>query len=230
MPDFNHTNPESGDVGLWSGPACLARTCPVGSDLLRLLPGNASAPAPERQTLFCNATGGSFALTFRGRTTEPVLVADTGAALKRKLEALESIGLVDVELAGPRGEPLPPDAPLCSFEWPLGLSDNLGALGTTTTVTFRTELGDLPLLGVDQYLLTTRDPYTARFIGGGVVLAAEAVKGVAALADCAGRGTCDAGAGLCSCFPGWFSSDGLNHLGRRGDCGIYSSEQYGSAN
>ena len=229
MPDFNHTSLERGDVGLWSGPACMARTCPVGSDKMRLLPGNASAPALEQQTLFCNATGGSFTLTFRGRTTEPVLVGDTGAALKRKLEALESVGVVDVALADSRGAPLAPDAPLCSFEWPLGLSDGLGALGTSSTVTFRTELGDLPLLAVDPYLLTTRDPYTARFIDGGVVIAAEAVKGVAALADCAGRGSCNSVTGLCSCFPGWFSSDGLNNVGRRGDCGIYSNLQYGSA-
>ncbi len=228
LPDFNRTDVERGDVGLWSGPACTARTCPVGSDPLRALPGApaVTAPAPERQSLFCNATGGSFTLTFRGRTTAPVLVSDTAAALKGKLEALESVGVVDVELADADGGALAPGAPLCSFEWPLGERDRLGARGTTATVTFRTELGDLPLLEVDAYLLTTRDPYTARFIGGGVALAAELAAGVAAVADCGGRGLCDEASGLCSCFPGWFSSDGLGRIGRRGDCGVYSNLEY----
>ena len=226
LPDWNRTDPQKGDLGLWSGPACLARSCPVGSDLLRALPGGAAAPALEQQALFCNATGGSFTLSFRGRATEPILVSDTAAALKRKLEALESVGVVDVALADAAGAPLPADAPLCSFEWPLGIRDNLGALGTTATVTFRTELGDLPLMAVDPYLLTTRDPYTARFIDGGVALVAELTPGAAALAECAGRGSCDAATGLCACYPGWFSSDGLNNVGRRGDCGVYSNLQY----
>jgi len=242
LPDWNRTDAERGDAGLWSGPACSARSCPVGSDPLRALPcasgspGSPAAPAPapalapERQSLFCNATGGSFTLAFRGRTTAPVLVSDTATALKAKLEALESVGVVDVALTDAAGAALAPGAPICSFEWPLGVREARGALGTTAAITFRTELGDLPLLEVDPYLLTTRDPYSARFIGGGVALAAEVAAGVATAAECAGRGACDEGSGLCACFPGWFSSDGLGGVGRRGDCGHYSNLEYAARN
>lgn len=228
-PNWNRTDPVRGDGSHWYGPSCALRDCPVGGDPLRRLPNNATAPAFEVQALFCNATDGAFQLTFRGRTTAPILATDGAAQLKSKLEALESVGLVDVEVVdSPRG----PGGPLCSFGWPEGTEWPLpssGGLGTTSRVTFRTELGDLPLLGVDGYLLRARDPYTARFLEGGGVLVTEAVAGAAALAECAGRGTCNAASGLCSCFPGWFSSDGLGRPGRRGDCGVFSSQEFKSA-
>jgi hypothetical protein len=50
----------------------------------------------------------------------------------------------------------------------------------------------------------------------------------AAVADCAGRGICSVSQGTCACFPAWYSSDGYNNMGRRGDCGVYDLASFGS--
>ena len=168
----------------------------------------------------CNAAGGSFALSFRGQSSPQILATDGADEVRRKIESILSIGVVDVEMQ--------PAGAVCSAAWDPAVGSRGSAPGTVTSITFRTELGDLPLLEVDSYYLTLRDPQTAQFAAGGSAVAAEAVKGVAALSDCAGRGLCDASSGLCGCFPAWFSSDGLNEGGRRGDCGVYSIAQANS--
>jgi hypothetical protein len=212
--DMNHTDAEHGDRGAWSGPACDQRTCPVGSDKLAPLPGGATHPSPEVQSLRCGAATGSFLLIFRGRATPPILASDGAAAVKAKLEAAESIGVVDVATD-------PPGAAVCA--------EDARAVATTTRVTFRTELGDLPLLAADTFLLDFAvDAGGAPGSGGGAIEVREEAAGVAAVADCAGRGICSVAQGTCACFPAWYSSDGFNNMGRRGDCGVYDLASYGS--
>ena len=37
--------------------------------------------------------------------------------------------------------------------------------------------------------------------------------------ECSGRGLCDRDSGVCVCFPGYASSDGVGGVGTQGDCG-----------
>jgi hypothetical protein len=129
-PDWNRTDAEKGDGSSWHGPTCSLRSCPVGADPLRYLPGAGAGTGPqllelEVQTLRCFAVAtGSFVLTFRGRRSLPISFLDTAAAVKRKLEAAESVGVVNVVMD-------PPGA-VCSGD------------ETATRITFVTEIGDVP--------------------------------------------------------------------------------------
>ena len=220
LDEMNHTNFLKGDRGRWFGPGCSLRTCPVGSDLLASLPNSAESPTPEVQQIQCTALLGSFSLVFRGRKTTQIQFSDTAKDLKRKLEELESIGLVNVQVLNSVTLEIEPNGALCSSFAPI------------TRITFVTELGDLPPFEVDPYYLSTYEPFTGVYTdpGADLITISEAVKGVSAISECAGRGLCNRNTGTCSCFPAWFSSDGRGKMGRRGDCGIYSIQEYDSIN
>jgi hypothetical protein len=97
------------------------------------------------------------------------------------------------------------------------------------SLSFRTEHGDLPPVTADVSAL-----YDANFgpaAGGGTVTffvdgaAAANDAGLVSVAgttediECSGRGLCDRASGVCVCFPGYSSSDGLGGPGTQGDCG-----------
>ena len=46
------------------------------------------------------------------------------------------------------------------------------------------------------------------------------VRGTKEHAECSNHGTCDHSTGICSCFKGYGSSNGLGAEGTRGDCGF----------
>ena len=190
-PFWNGTSsdPAVADRGSWYGPSCALRSCATGMDPQSCA---GAAPALEVQTLTCTATSGSFTLTFRGRTTAPLDFDASGAEVAGALQALPSVGLVAVSQPGAAD----------------GSSGGAcGAEPRTTSITFLTELGDLPPLRVGALQLQ----------GGASV--AEAARGTGVVVECAGRGVCDTGAGLCVCLPNYASSNGLRLPGRRGDCG-----------
>lgn len=54
----------------------------------------------ERHRVTCKATSGSFTLSFRGFTTEPILTSDTSTIVRTKLTALPSIHSVRVTFGG----------------------------------------------------------------------------------------------------------------------------------
>ncbi len=72
-----------GDVSDHTGYDCSERTCPTGDN---------SCPRGEleQQTITCTATGGTFTLTFRQRTTAAVSFGATLTQLKAALEALDT--------------------------------------------------------------------------------------------------------------------------------------------
>ncbi len=64
------------------------------------------------------------------------------------------------------------------------------------------------------------DVGTARLGGGNpTIYALETEKATNTLIECAGRGRCDDSRGVCNCFSGYVSGDGMAQKGQRGDCG-----------
>ena len=168
-----------------TGHDCAERGCPTGDD-----PKTASTAALEQQTITCAATGGTVAFRFRKSIAAPIAFNANAAAVKASLLTLASVGDVTVAFAS--------GSVLCD------------ATGATKTVTFKTELGDVPLLAADA--ATTA-------LTGGSLSVAEAVKGTKENVECSNRGVCEPATGMCHCFDGFSSSDGSGALGSRGDCG-----------
>jgi hypothetical protein len=192
--NLTSSDPAVADGGAWYGPACSLRRCAAGVD-----PHSCGdATALEVQRVSCTAAAGSFSLSFRGRSTGPLDFAATGAEIAAALEALPSVGRVTVT----QDEATMDGRGACG-----------GAAPRATSVTFLTELGDLPPLGVNARLLFSTSPL------GAVVAVEEVVKGAGVVAECAGRGVCDSATGLCACANSYASSDGLRLPGTRGDCG-----------
>ena len=114
------------------------------------------------------------------------------ASFQVYLESLLSVGQVNVTYSS--------GATLCTTD---GSND--------ATVTFLTELGDLPNLLVRQ---TSSGTATVS------VSVDENVKGSKEAHECSDMGTCDRTTGLCSCFAGFTSSNADGAWGTRGDCGF----------
>ena len=197
MPNWNMTNGEYGDQAQWYGNTCSSRRCAVGSDPLITLPSGMNKLSSEIQSIYCQADDGILSITFRGQTTERINYNDNEQTLKSKLEKLKSIGIVTITMD--------PPGKLCSYA------------GTTTWIHFRTELGDVPDLLLDTFLMPTESTVTLT----------EETKGATNnVLECAGRGKCDTSSGLCVCFDGWYSSNGTGFPGQRGDCGHYDVTGY----
>jgi hypothetical protein len=176
----------------WMGHDCSTRMCPFGND-----PSNDHMVGQEQQaelqSLVCTELTGpsTLELTFRGFTTRAISSSASAADVKAELEALDSIGRVDVSFLS-------------------GATQACSGGGTTMTVQFRTEHGDLP-------------PITATSADvAAVTIAASATEerqGNTESIECNGRGVCDRETGACKCFPGWSASDGEGNEGLGADCG-----------
>jgi hypothetical protein len=150
------------------------------------------AQLDEKQIISCtDANGiGSISFKFREETTlVPIGPTATTAEVKAALETLDSIGVVSVDRVVPQSQ----DS-LCTPS------------GNQFAITFDTEHGNLPLL---QLVFQNIDSI-------GVV---ENVAGTKEAIECSGRGICDEANGLCQCFYGYGSSDGMGGPGSKGDCG-----------
>ncbi|CAM9203672.1 unnamed protein product [Ectocarpus sp. 12 AP-2014] len=176
----------------YSGYDCSERVCPVGDD-----PGS-WGQEPEVQTMTCQATNGTFTLTFRQAETEPIPRNASSEDLKETLEALATIDVVSV-----------------AFETGDTVCQDDGS--EVASVTFVTQHGNVPLLMVDASLLV--DDSNGGAPGSGNVTIVEDVQGTTEEETCSNRGLCDRHTGECSCFPGWSSSNGAGEIGDRSDCG-----------
>lgn len=194
-----------------TGMDCSNRTCPTGDD-------PHTSGVDEIQTIQCTCgTGcdGSVVLSFRGRTTAPILHnavmetadevggdgADTGDSVQSKLEAITTIDGVSVSVSNGGS----PSDRLCQDTTP------------TVSITFTRQHGDLPLLTQTNTL--TEDSGTP------TVAIAESQTGTKEMAECSNRGICDRETGTCVCYDGYASSNGLgtNAAGNVGDCSYASS-------
>lgn len=152
------------------------------------------------------ASSGSFTLTFRGYTTEPITYSAEAEVIQTRLNALPS-----VQHALVRYEGTPTTA--CS---------NTDA--NPIQVTFLRDFGDLPhLLSLDP---DTQVHPPANFVfayDGEEMDGQTSVKGTKENKPCSGRGRCDTKTGICHCYTGYVTSDGRGEAGTRGDCG-YANE------
>jgi hypothetical protein len=144
------------------------------------------------QTIQCTATGGTFTVTFREVESMEIPYDASPDTLEAFLNQMYSIHHASVGYSGGSTQHA------CS------------AGGTLITVRIKVP-GDLPMLKVDVSQLTA-----------GSATVTELVQGTTEFIMCSGQGTCDAISGVCTCFPGYVSSDGSGDgvtPGQRGDCG-----------
>lgn len=175
----------------FSGYDCSQRDCAKGDDPMTTIP----AQVPEVQTLYCqcDACTGTFALTFRRRTTVNLAPGDSDVTLKAALEKLDTINGVTVTLSA--------GTMLCDTN------------GITTTIEFTNNPGDMPSLQIQNRLTTaSATPIT--------LTVTTATQGTREEVYCSNRGTCDLKSGVCVCSTGFSSSNGAGAAGTLGDCGF----------
>eukprot|EP00981_Chlorochromonas_danica_P010283 scaffold3079_cov187-Ochromonas_danica.AAC.10 len=182
----------------YHGTDCSLRYCPKGDDPLtgtELISPTNPLQYNEIQRLACKADGGTFTLTFRGRTTIPIPFNANVRTFQKALEALPTLGKGTVKII---------------FYGPQACTD----FGTTLTIEFLQTFGDLPLLVPDKRKLTLSSSIT------NVVLSvAKVVTGTKEDMECSNRGICDPIIGTCQCSLDFDTSNGYNQPGTRGDCG-----------
>jgi len=206
--DYNRIFGCACDVG-WTGYDCSQRICPLGDD------PDTTGQFDGVQQLSCIDTAGlgSLVLTFRGQST-PILSGSINAAyLTAALEALSTVGIVSIEPLGQGGVDM-----LCTPE------------GNNFLVTFKTQHGDLPLLtyktqNIDTFSVTTlivgtKVKFTSYSINCFISFISNYHSIISKeMVSCSNKGLCDAATGLCSCFAGFGSSDGMGNRGNMNDCG-----------
>ncbi|CAK5196381.1 unnamed protein product [Aphanomyces euteiches] len=183
------------------GHDCSLVKCPRGDD------PNTYLDVPEVQHLHCTASGGSFTVTFREKTTPSI---PYNANLQTLKQALETI-IQRVNLAFSSSNTM-----VCSPQ------------GVVTTITFVYDLGALPCLQADNSPLIDAVNGNGALGSGNLVVNCQgatllqtyvSVVGTRENAVCSNHGDCDTNTGTCKCDPFFASSDGLGGPGLRGDCG-----------
>ena len=184
------------NISDYSGSSLDILQCPLGSNTRLADAKFATANYTERQeeqSIKCGAIQGSFRFEFRGKKTSLIAYDTRKADLQRILQATPTIGEVSVKYQHPTDE-------LCS-----------STLAQTAEITFVSEMGRLPLLTVSSEDNT---------LYGNVVLVNRTKEGsTETLLQCSGYGFCNKHTGLCDCSNDRGTSDGVNNVGSRGDCG-----------
>jgi hypothetical protein len=182
---------------------CVERLCPTGDDPLTGVGVNTlTNPIQynEIQRVACKAGGGTFTLTYRGKTTLAINYNAKATDLATYLGQLPTIGSssnVKVTLFGTQA---------C-----------LDA-GTYFTVEFLQNFGSLSKLVPDTTNLFFQDGVTVP-----VITVTKQQTGTKENDLCSNRGTCDRATGYCTCATNFATSNGYNKDGTRGDCGRATS-------
>lgn len=186
------------------GGDCSLRYCPKGDDPLTGSPTQVSTitnPTQfnEIQKVTCKSGGGYFTLQFRGKVTTRIPYDALAPDIQSAIEALPTIG---------RG-----GTKLVMYSSQACLSG-----GAYWTVEFLTNFGPLPNLVPDSSGLFFSDALSKAF-----VVVAKQVIGSKEDSECSDRGTCDSASGVCACATNYDTSNGMNALGTRGDCGAVTA-------
>jgi hypothetical protein len=192
------------DTG-FGGYDCSKMMCPTGKD-----PTQYPEPVFESQEIRCertdikSTTGWGIYLTFRRQKTTLIPVTASVADLKSALEALSSVEAGGLTVTYSNG------TELCACSnCTIGSVYGLPSTKNVATVTWVREGGDVPLI---QHV----DPMHATEITATV---SQSVQGTHVVAPCSNKGSCDERYGVCTCYPGWGSSDGMHGVGTHADCG-----------
>eukprot|EP00607_Mallomonas_marina_P010923 CAMPEP_0182422812 /NCGR_PEP_ID=MMETSP1167-20130531/8612_1 /TAXON_ID=2988 /ORGANISM="Mallomonas Sp, Strain CCMP3275" /LENGTH=592 /DNA_ID=CAMNT_0024601197 /DNA_START=334 /DNA_END=2112 /DNA_ORIENTATION=+ len=183
------------DTGYY-GPDCSQRRCPTGDDPLTGTGTNTAANPNqfnEIQKLTCKAGGGSFTLTFRGKTTAKIPYNAKAIQIQNFLQALPTVNGAKIVMYS---------------------SQACTETGASWTVEFTQDFGHVPLMVADSTGLT----FANSVLKATVILAVQ-VTGTKENEECSNRGICDASSGYCTCMTGYDTSNGYNLPGQRGDCG-----------
>ncbi|OQR89784.1 tenascin-like protein [Achlya hypogyna] len=189
---------------IYTGYDCSRINCPHGDD------PNTYLDVMEVQYVQCTATGGSFTLTFRSRTTSPISWNADAMTVQWAVNSITSGVSVTFDST---------NTAACSSS------------GVVIGITFLLDYGALPCIVTDAGMLQdnvhgTGQPGTGTVTvacGGAAVAGATSVVGTRENALCSNHGVCDFTTGVCTCDPFFASSDGLGGPGTRGDCGYRTS-------
>jgi hypothetical protein len=179
------------------GHDCSLMRCPLGDDPLTGQPSQISPSNPtqynEVQTVTCKANGGSFTVTFKGKTSALISFNARQSDIVAKLEDISTIGIGGVTVSMISEQACQP-------------------AGATWSVTFLDQFGPLPQLTFQQRGLTNGDnPVSLSLV--------TSTPGTKENAECSNRGVCDSLSGICSCSVNFGTSNGYASPGTRGDCG-----------
>lgn len=182
----------------YHGYDCSIKYCPAGDDPLT------TGQLNEVQFLQCQATGGTFTLTFLEQTTAAVSASSSLSEFTSIVSALQTI----TETGS--------DAKIL-VSWTNGVDEVCFSGGNDIQITFLQNFGDLPLLIPDGSNLVHSIAST-----NPLVTAQSLVTGTKESDVCSNRGSCAETTGVCECLDNWMTSDGGSGPGTRGDCGFDS--------
>eukprot|EP01040_Poterioochromonas_malhamensis_P003664 gene3664-3914_t len=186
----------------YHGVDCSLRFCPKGDDpLTGSVDISQTNPLQvnDVQQISCKANGGTFTLTFRGKTTLPIPYNSKAYDLQKLIEAVPTVGAGNTKLV---------------MYGPQACTD----YGTRWTIEFLQAFGPLPNLVPDKRKLTFGSS-----LSGSVLTVETIVVGTKEDSECSNRGICDSSNGVCDCSLNFDTSNGYNNPGTRGDCG-YATE------
>lgn len=201
------------DVG-FEGYDCSLRQCPRGDDPMTTNQMN------EIQLIYCRATSGYFVLYLDGKMSERIPFSASGSAIQAALQPIAGAVIVT---------------------FPNGGSTACTSNGAIVSVEFRDRYGDVPPMTIKRDWATylsctaclpasadlfvvdgtgaanTLTPHS--FTVGSGTASANFRRGNKEWEYCSRRGRCNQENALCECYTGFYSSDGYNQPGDKGDCG-----------
>ena len=204
----------------FTGFDCSQRKCPFGDDPYTLHQHN------HQRVFKCTGTSGSFKVTFRSSQTLAINYFDTAAMLKEKLEAIDTIDSVDISMSSTTTQSVctsdGSNIVTIKFLSQTGGSPWMDQLLRTVTPAppgISVEVNGLTVdLGQDQPVKGFPDPGGAVDYANNPIMFND-INGTKEFNTCSDRGLCSYSLGLCTCFPGYGSSDGNGKEGKLGECG-----------